>query len=258
MNSKFKTVAAFIVLIGLVCCRSSATELVLIMEKNRVILAADGLVTDDPEHQSMRRCKIHQSGTDNFFYAVSGPTFDRKVGFDANDLLAKRRKNLPAAAALDQLGAQFLPLLQKELSLIQKESPTRYSEMVQSGNLQSLFVIATFGGAREGYVKDFNIANGRVVATPARNCLGTRGLGAGERCILMSSMKELAPFLVKNPIQKTDDVAATVRKIMDAAENARPNDVGPPISILAIDRTGPQWLEKGLCEGVGTPLKVKK
>ncbi len=258
MNSKVRTVAALIVLSALACGRSSATELVLIIERNRVILATDGLVTDDPEHQSMRRCKIYQSGTDNFFYAVSGPTFDRKVGFDANDLFAKRRKNIPAAAALDQLGAQFLPLLQKELSLIQKESPARYSEVVQSGNLQSLFVIATFRGVREGYVKDFNIANGRVVAAPVRSCPGTHGLAAGERCILMSSMKELAPFLAKNPVQKTDDVTTTVRKIMDAAENARPNDVGPPIGILAIDRSGPQWLERGLCEDIRTPIKVKK
>jgi hypothetical protein len=82
----------------------------------------------------MRRCKIHQSGTDNYFYAISGVTSDRQIGFDANDLFAKRRRGLHGAESLDAIGASFLPQLQKHLDLLKKQAPNRYNSIVQSGS----------------------------------------------------------------------------------------------------------------------------
>jgi hypothetical protein len=243
---------------ALACGQGSATELVMIIEKTRVILAADSLVTDDPLHQSMRRCKIRQSGTDNYFYAVSGVTFDRETAFDADRLFAGRRRNFHGAQSLDAIGAAFLPVLQKELSLIQKETPSRYDEVIRGGNMESLFVVQIIGHQAVGYAKDFKIVNGRVVPSPARNCLGTHVLVIGERCTSMSSMKTLMPFLAKNPIQKDDDTVTRVGKIMDAAVGANPNEVGPPVSILDIEPSGSQWLEKGLCEDIRKPTTVPK
>jgi hypothetical protein len=258
MNAQIRTISVAFLFCTLTCGRSAGTELVMIIEKNRVVLAADSLVTDDPLHQSMRRCKIHQSGTDNYFYAISGVTFDREIAFDADTFFLKRRRNLDGAQSLDAIGAAFLPLLQKELSLIQKETPSRYDAVVRGGNMESLFVVQTIGHHAVGYVKDFKIVNGRVVPSPARNCLGTHVLVLGERCTSMSSMKTLLPFLAKNPIQRDDDTVTRVSKIMDAAVSANPNEVGPPVAILDIEPGGPQWLEKGLCEDIRKPSKVKK
>lgn len=244
-----------------ICDRSSATELVMIIEKNRVILAADSLVTDDPEHQSMRRCKIRQSGNNNYFYAVSGPTFDSKIHFDANMLVERRAKNLPTANGLNKLDVIFLPELQKELALIQKESPARYNEIVQEGTMTSVFVISVHGDNREGYVKDYKVSNGRVIPTPAKTCLGSdHVIEVGERCTTMSERDALAPLLMKRPTSKTDGSVTRVHQIMDVAENRRPNEVGPPVSILALEPAGPRWLEEGLCGEIRkpTPLPIKK
>jgi hypothetical protein len=48
MNSYFRMLSASLLFCAVVCCRSSGTELVMVVEKNRVILAADSLVTDAP------------------------------------------------------------------------------------------------------------------------------------------------------------------------------------------------------------------
>jgi len=240
------------------CWRSSGTELVIVVEKNRVLLAADSLVTDDPEHESMRRCKIHQSGTENYFYAVSGVTSDRQVGFDANDLFAKRRRDLHGAESVNAVGASFLPLLQKHLDLLKKQAPNRYDSIVQSGSLESLFVVDAMGNTKHGYIKDFKVVNGRVVAAAARTCLNNPGQRL-KRCTMESNEKILAPALIKDLAQDPGDAVANIHKIMDAATNSRPNDVGPPISILAIESNGqPQWVEAGLCHDIQRPSLPNK
>lgn len=252
-RAQIKTVSALILFCALACGRSSATELVMVVEKNRIVLAADSLVTDDPEHQSMRRCKIRQSGSDNYFYAVSGITSDHEIGFDSDSLFAKRRKNLHGAASLDAIGATFLPHLQKELEVIRKEAPNRYNDFVQQGHMESLFVVDTFGNAKEGYVKDFNISNGRVVATPARSCSNNVG-PVVKRCTVSSENSRM-----KNPVSGSGDIVQSIHKIMDAAMSVRPNEVGPPVSILDIEPKGrPQWVEPGLCGDIRKPVPVKK
>ncbi len=258
MNTDFRMVSAWFLFCAVLCGRSWGTELVMVVEKNRVVLAADSLVTDDPEHQSMRRCKIRQSGTDTYFYAISGVTSDRQIGFDANDLFAKRRKDLHGAESLNAIGASFLPQLQKHVDLLKKQAPNRYDSIVQSGPLESLFVIDAFGNAKQGYIKDFNIVNGRVISTPARSCSNNADQRL-RRCIMNSNDKSLAPALMKNPVQKSDDVVTGIDKIMNAATNSRPNDVGPPISILAIESNGePEWLQPGLCHDIQRPSLPNK
>jgi hypothetical protein len=258
MNTYFRMGSAALLFCIVACGQSWGTELVMVVEKNRVVLAADSLVTDDPEHQSMRRCKIHQSGNATYFYAISGVTFDRQIGFDANDLFAKRRKDLHGAESLNAIGASFLPQLQKHLDLLKKQAPNRYNSIIQSGSLESLFAIDAFRNAKEGYVKDFNIVNGRVVSVPARTCLNNP-VQRLKRCTMKSNEKGLAPVLMKNPVQDSDDIVLSIHKIMDAATSSRSNDVGPPISILAIESNGqPQWLEPGLCTNIQKPLLAKK
>jgi hypothetical protein len=240
--AQIKTLSALMLFCAFACGRSSATELVMVVENNRIVLAADSLVTDDPEHQSMRRCKIRQSGFDNYFYAVSGISSDHEIGFDSDSLFAKRRKNLHGAASLDAIGLSFLPHLQKELEVIRKEAPNRYNDFVKQGHMESLFVVDIFGNAKEGYVKDFNISNGRVIASPARSCINNVGPGV-KRCTMSSENSR-----VKNPVSGSGDIVQSIHQIMDAAMSARPNEVGPPISILDIGPRGrPQWVETGLC-----------
>src|SRR5580698_4120737 len=47
-RAQIKTVSALILFCALAKGRSSGTELVMVVEKNRIVLAADSLVTDDP------------------------------------------------------------------------------------------------------------------------------------------------------------------------------------------------------------------
>jgi hypothetical protein len=76
MDIRTKAVS-LLLLLRLGCGRSSATQLVLIVEKDRAILAADSLILGD-HGERVAGCKIHQSGTDNYFYAIQGIATDHK------------------------------------------------------------------------------------------------------------------------------------------------------------------------------------
>jgi hypothetical protein len=230
----------------------------MIIEKDRVVLAADSLVTDDSHHRQLSKCKIHQAGS--FFYAISGISVDPETGFDPDTLIAKHKKDINGKSFLDAIGGSLLGPLQKELTLIRKETPARYSKIIQSRLMESVFVIDTFENKREGYLKEFRVMNGIVTTTPARNCLGIHRIEAGERCTSILNMDTLSPFLTLEPGKKYD-IIPSIHKIMEAAERAMPKDVGAPISILDLEPGGPQWLEKGLCKEIKEiqqPARVQK
>jgi hypothetical protein len=255
MYSLPRIISAVSLLVILASCRSFGTQLVMVIVKNRVVLAADSRVTDDSGRRLPDMCKIQQSGTDNYFYAVSGLRSDPNTGFDSDQLFAKRRKIIRGAKSLNEIGDSFVPLLQKELALIKYEAPYRYNEFVYFGNMDSLFVIDMHGKTPEGFIKDLDISSGQVVSIPARTCLGDL-----EECTLASSVKVLAPFFRNNPDlpRDKDNVVSTVNRIMQAAVNIRPTEVGPPFSILALEPTGPRWLVPGLCGEIRKSGLVKK
>jgi hypothetical protein len=241
-----------LMLFVVVATESFATQLVLVIENNRVVLAADSLIQDDSGSNHYNDCKIHQSGTDDYFWAVTGIGHDRKAKFYPAILIAKRRKDIHGAESLNAVGTSFVPYLQKSLDLIKKEAPERYADNVKYKWMESLYVIDAFNNVREGYVIDFNIdEKGRVVATPAITCDAKLG-----RCTKVSSISALKGHrLAASP---TDSTEQNVQRIMNAAMMVRPTQVGPPISILTIEPTGARWLDKGKCGDIRHPTSAKK
>ena len=122
----------------------------------------------------------------------------------------------------------------------------------QGGTMESLYVVDLYGSVREGYVKEFRVSNGRVTTAPARSCSINPAVG------LVRCWKGIALDTLKPSPGPTDDVMTSIHKIMEAAENATPTEVGPPISILDIEPAGPQWLEQGLCEDIKKSTRVKR
>lgn len=251
-------VCAGLLFLALTCDRSSSTELVMIVEKHRVLLAADSLVTDIARSFAQKRCKIHRSRT--LFYAISGVAFDSEVGLDPDTLIAQRRKNITSSAILDEATGSLTAVLQKEIALIKKDDPQHY-ELFTRGTapIESIFVVETFGKTVEGYVKDFNVSpEGKVSTTTASNCMAGYSFDAVRRCASITNKDVLKPFLIGFTL--TDDVVGNIHRIMGAALSAMPKDVAPPFSILEVEEAGePRWLEQGLCPDIkAAPKKQVK
>jgi hypothetical protein len=255
MNAEpIRKASALLLFVAFSCVWSSGTELVMVIEKHRVFLAADSLLTNDSGQEPSKQCKIHQS--DTLFYAISGLAFDLEVGFNPDKLIAKRRRNIDTAEALDGLDVSFIGSLQKVVALLKTEAPARYDQIIQgTAPIETIFVVETFGKPR-GYVKEFGVVNGKVVAAPARNCFGGHVIEEGERCESASSMATLMPFL--RPLLRTDDAVTIIHKIVEAAQSARPTEVAPPISILDLEPTGPRWSEQGLCPDIKKATAKRK
>jgi hypothetical protein len=212
-----------LMLFVIVATESFATQLVLVMENGRVVLAADSLFQEDSGAQHLH-CKIHQSGTDTYFYAVSGIGQDPEAKFDPAKLIANRRRDIHGAESLNAVAASFVPYLQKSLDLIKKQVPKLYADEVKQRWMESLFVIDAFTNFPEGYYIDFNVdERGRVVLGSAKTCFPDPKLG---QCTRFSSDKALVGYL--RPALPKDSTVENVHRIMDAAVMVRRNEVGPP------------------------------
>jgi hypothetical protein len=56
--------------------------------------------------------------------------------------------------------------------------------------------------------------------------------------------------LAENPKLWNIGFAEAIRKLIKLEISAQPSFVGPPISILTIDKDGPRWIEQGACRDV--------
>jgi hypothetical protein len=57
--------------------------------------------------------------------------------------------------------------------------------------------------------------------------------------------------LADNPDFWKIGFAEAIRKLIDLEILTVPNFVGPPISILRIDKSGPHWIQRGACPDTG-------
>jgi hypothetical protein len=149
-------------------------------------------------------------------------------------LFATRRTDINGAESINQVGASFVAPLQRELSVLQKEDPAQFAKFILAGNIDSLFVINGHRKTMKGYIVDLDISEeGRVIAHSVAVCPN-----GAERCTMVSSKVGLVSFFRTKPNLPTsneEEITTTVHRIMGAAMSARPNEVGPPIDILAIE-----------------------
>ena len=69
---------------------------------------------------------------------------------------------------------------------------------------------------------------------------------------LWGSMKQSTKRSLRMPDFWKIGIAEAIRKLINLEISAKPSFVGPPISILTIDKSGPRWIEQGACPDVGT------
>ncbi|MGA7764922.1 MAG: hypothetical protein WCA27_01730 [Candidatus Sulfotelmatobacter sp.] len=70
--------------------------------------------------------------------------------------------------------------------------------------------------------------------------------------IISGVQEAIQRFRIQNPSWEDGRyIVETARKYLELEITDKPQDVGPPVSILVIDRlVGPHWIEQGVCPGI--------
>ena len=194
-------------------------------------------------------CKIHI--TNNFVWTNIGIHNETAGPFDIWKIAESAANQ---GGSLDDVATRFardtVPQLGEVLSRLKSSQPERYSVLVTKGDHSVGAVIFFQGATFRG--ETFKVPD----PTDPTNIINTSATCPG-RCrktdqLLFFSFghNEAVNAALQNSPTIWNDrgIAGTINYLMDAQHSATPNAVGPPVSILRIDKSGAlNWLQKGAC-----------
>ena len=238
-----------------------ATTVVGIRVPGGFIIAADSKVTyRGPESRGPAiLCKIYQSGP--LYFAIAGMAFDRNRGFFPEKIVAD---NFSATDSLvrnmERIERAISDSLKVEMKRLKTEDPSAFAYNQRPGvDVLSIIAGEMVVGLPQMSGRGFMYADETtsVSITHAPDCPGEdcpngiRFFFAGHSDAAINTLNEFSHDggTVRTPV-------ADARKMVEAEIQASPEDVGPPITILQVDKNGPTWISNDSgCPIVVTPTR---
>lgn len=232
-----------------------ATTLVAVRGPDYVVLASDsriGLIYT----QKMNRvagCKIQQFGT--FFIGISGIATDPR-GFNAYDLVRKVSVQAGSLAAIaDRFSSAALEPFKVSVRKLREEHPADFAKYCNNRDCLQVAFARIEDGVPELSMRCFHvkIRAGDIVVEPADNndCPGNCEAGWA---IALCGMHDNADALLRQTpnFWEIKGVFEGANELIETEIKANSEDVGPPVSILLIDKTGPRWApgHQGVCTDI--------
>jgi len=235
------------VLLG--CEIAHGTQIITVVTRDRVVLAADSLSTRS-ENSSFTNCKIHH--TAQFYWADAGLDSDTTTGYSVERLFQQGIAE-DAPRTLDRVGSLVIPALEKELPILKKQRPDFYEGVMKGGAILDLTAVRLSDNGIEAYEKAFYFV--RTQELGRKHITGDRpttcSLAPGQQaCMLVTNQPQIVAYVGSHPDIWNGDIIGAIDRLMQVAQHANPQNIGPPISILAITRQGPRWLRQNNCPDI--------
>jgi hypothetical protein len=232
-----------------------ATTMIAIRGPNYVVLASDSLMTGTLKDQktAVSGCKIQQ--IKNVFVGVAG-TFAGDTGFNAYNLA---RDAIMQGGNIKQIADRFEQAVHGVFKTfvedLRRENPVYFQKYCNNKDcLQVVFIVVEDGTSKLA-MRCFRVTtpSGKsVVVESADNhdCPGD----CSEAAVVLLGDHDNADALIGQTPQfwKVKGIYAGIDEAIGAEIKAHPHDVGLPISMLTIDKSGPHWQpgHQGLCPDV--------
>jgi hypothetical protein len=233
-----------------------ATTLIGIRVKNGFIIAADSKATyKGPGNRGPATvCKIVQSGP--LYFAVAGLVADRDRGFMPEKIVASNFSSSDSLARnMERIEQAISNSLKVEMKRLKAEDPDNFASNQRPGaDILSIIVgemvneTAQMSGRGFKYVDESTPIAITRLSCPGNCTNDAFFFFAGESDVAQKALNTMfSDGTVHNPV--TD-----ARKLVELEIQASPDTVGPPITILQVDKNGPSWISNDSgCPTVLTP-----
>jgi hypothetical protein len=244
----------FKISIGYLFCTlpALATTILCLLQPDKIYIGADSqaIIVDDNGGTSQTACKITR-GQGGYLFAIAGLPAYAKTGLDIPAIA--RSVTRASAETLRSRVERFEKLLAPKLRVatksIQANSPETYRTWILGHQLQTVFA---------GWEKGSPIAFTSIwrFSTPG-NVIpdGPKQIGKDVEDFLMLGFHEAADaYWVAHPELQRMSVPEAFSKLIQEEIDAAKSDplpaVGPPISVIVMDRGGSHWMDtyKGACK----------
>ena len=235
------------VVCSFLCAPLSATTLLALIDRkhHRVVLAADSLLRFSTSRPPEQTCKI--VAQPQCVFGMAGLFEKQYPVFRLRDL-AEQACSVPQD--LHQRADAFLEVAQRPVievaRYLRDNEPEFYRGLTSTHGGELVMVL--FAGTDRGnlviYARGYKLdSNGAVVPVSTDILENTGGIGffAGANLAIADYMKTHKKW------PKMDAVAAA-KKFVEVEEQAHPEWVGPPVSIVTVNKLDEQkWIEPGEC-----------
>ena len=231
---------------------AQASTILALTTARGVVVASDSLFVVIGRTGSATGCKVFVQ--DDLYFATAGLFASRIAGFYAPDIMRKAARE-SATGKLSDIMTRFN--VETANALFQaKDAVEDWLKMNVNYNVAETMLIRNEGGVIRVLFSQSNISNGlrRLTADGGRNMSfdrQTRSIVAGgsEMEMLAIGLRDhILRYQSQHPDWITMDPIAAARMFVQMEIAAHPAIVGPPVSILQIQKDGSHtWIEKGAC-----------
>jgi hypothetical protein len=257
----FRVLVCFVIpFLGICVPAVLATTIIGLRAPDGFIIATDskGVYTGTGIGGPTMVCKIFQAGS--LYFAFSGLANDRNRDFFPDKIIANSFLTTDSFAHnLERMDRTLSDALATEMTRLKTEDPDNFAYNHRAG-VDTLSVIAgaMVDGTPQMFVRGFQYVEfTSTMAVKRESCpgdgcpTGVLFFFAGETVV---AQRMTAEFLQNNSASRNP---VTELQNMGAAEiQAFPQTVGPPISILHVNKSGASWPSNGAgCPVVVTPSR---
>lgn len=230
---------SLVALAAAVSLSASATTIVIVRTANLIVIASDSKVQYQGAQGLPQACKIARQN--ETYFVVAGLANDTYHGYIASRTIASA---IARGDTFDQqvnnVEADLLRDLQKELDDLRKDDPEGFKFAVTGESPSSVGIVTVEGGVPKVAVFSFLLDRTSGKVTVQRDtCPGT--------CTGDNYYVQLGGVITVEEAEKVQGSPTYVARTLVEKQIARdPKNVGPPIEILELRASGPEWVEDPL------------
>jgi hypothetical protein len=224
---------------------ASATTAIALRSRHRIVLAADSRAIYGANRNGTE-CKLFQYRD---VYATVAGLAHYGTSYRSTDAI--RDGFARPGSFQNHVSATAYSLQQKVqdlLAALQRNNPTEYWNLMQRSAAQSDFVALALTQMVGGQPMLGVIELQRVGKQPVLNVKVTLCPGScrqGEGIFYLGYWEHIRPYVANSGEERRVASAASIDRLIRLEMKAHPAEVGPPIDILEVGRTGARWLQNG-------------
>jgi hypothetical protein len=230
-----------------------ATSIVAVRTPRSFIIAADSKATYRGAPGPPTVCKIYRTG--KLYFAISGLDYDKgRNFFPAQIVAAKFSEAGTFARAVARVETAIKSALLDDLSAMKATDPQTFRFTVKDRDVTSILFAEFRAGLPRMASREFQYADSPQPHLTVNRITCPGDCPRGNQYFFLGEQAEATRF-VRDHRRESLDPRATAESLVRLEAKSHPDDVGPPIVLLRVDRRGPQWLANSDCPIVVNPPK---
>jgi hypothetical protein len=229
------------------------TAIAVVRTEQFVVIAAESASVDGAGQPGQPQCKILPVG--NFFYTAYKFTGDAVTGYNLHEIIMGNRSHESLESLATAVQSSVRQPLLRALIAMKEQRPNEFRQNFDSKQVVGIHLAGISQGAPSLVNIEFRLhddvtANMITLDVIERHCPGPDCNG-GIITAFVGPSDLRDKFLSQRP-NYLQGSAEVVAKNLEALvqmyiDEGRSHEFSPPISVLIIRPTGPEWIKRGLC-----------